>query len=557
MPRPRRHQTTLSEYIPDLTAPAADNLPPTGDPIPFDTDPGTIRIAFQNIHGATLGTGLSLPTEIEAMSDWNIDIMGMSETNRPWSTQQRAEYDYMMNTRFQSSRTNYTAAPLPSHDLTFLPGGNLLTINGHSTGRVSSSGRRDEGILIIVAYRVCQEAHDNPGAFTAYQQQYTALRTAGYARPNPRRQIFEDMLALITSKRALGFRPIVMMDANGDYNGSDSDFASFVLRAGLADPFFEKFSTSPPTYIYGSTRLDYVLVDPALTHAIVRVGYLGTHEGAYSDHVMAVVDFDERRLFAGVLNRPPPRHSREILIEQADKIKAFLDTLHPHLTEHNIQDRTFSLADSFVDDGPTDANIDTYHTLYKEFLELTQGAANKVGKRKFGYMRSGALTEAGRRFNVYRMLLGCKIRRAPATPALSRLCTSLNLDANETLLTHSARDLRREVRARRQELWECQKKGEDLRQSWLATIAQDRTRALGDPDWERKLQQMKRKARDNAVNRKLAALTKGRQGALDRIQIPTHDWFYSPTKQELYHYDKGVFEAYPLPGMAHFIVTTL
>ncbi|KAL7430492.1 hypothetical protein ACHAXH_001865 [Discostella pseudostelligera] len=56
---------------------------------------------------------------------------------------------------------------------------------------------------------------------------------------------------------------------------------------------------------------------------------------------------------------------------------------------------------------------------------------------------------------------------------------------------------------------------------------------------------MRRTVKTNAINRKLTAIVKGPRGVLDRIQIPTHDWFFSPKLNELYHYDSGVFEAYP------------
>lgn len=51
--------------------------------------------------------------------------------------------------------------------------------------------------------------------------------------------------------------------------------------------------------------------------------------------------------------------------------------------------------------------------------------------------------------------------------------------------------------------------------------------------------------KQSAMNRKLTAITKGRRGALNMIQVPTHDWFYSETSRELYRYHSGVFEAYP------------
>ena len=41
------------------------------------------------------------------------------------------------------------------------------------------------------------------------------------------------------------------------------------------------------------------------------------------DHVYAYIDFDEKWLFRGVINLPVYIHSREFMIEQTDKTKAF------------------------------------------------------------------------------------------------------------------------------------------------------------------------------------------------------------------------------------------
>jgi hypothetical protein len=224
------------------------NLNPVGDNFSQDREDGVIRLAFQNIHGASLHTGLQVAPEIDTLQEWNIDIMGMSETNCPWTPKQKSVYDYMMTACFFSSRTTYTSAPSPDHTFSYLPGGNLLTINGQSTGRIQESGsdplgrfcwyslrgRRDEGVLIITAYRVCHEAHHNPGAFTAYQQQCTGLRKSGVVNPNPRRHIFTDLLTLIRSKRETGLRPILMMDANGDYqSGTDPHFATSITSLSI------------------------------------------------------------------------------------------------------------------------------------------------------------------------------------------------------------------------------------------------------------------------------------------------------------------------------------
>lgn len=91
------------------------NIDPSGDTMQPAKDDGIIRIAFQNAHGIKLTHGLQLSDEIDVIDSWNIDIMGLAETNRPWTTQQRTDYNFKMNLRFRTTRTNFAAAPNHSH----------------------------------------------------------------------------------------------------------------------------------------------------------------------------------------------------------------------------------------------------------------------------------------------------------------------------------------------------------------------------------------------------------------------------------------------------------
>jgi hypothetical protein len=56
---------------------------------------------------------------------------------------------------------------------------------------------------------------------------------------------------------------------------------------------------------------------------------------------------------------------------------------------------------------------------------------------------------------------------------------------------------------------------------------------------------MKRKVKESQVNNKLRAVLKGTHSQLDRIQIPTGDWYHSEKECEIFHYNHGVWEAYP------------
>lgn len=125
-----------------------------------------------------------------------------------------------------------------------------------------------------------------------------------------------------------GYKPILCGVANEDWvkrsHAKEGDqLSKFMRDAQLADPFYNKFAEAPQTYIRSTNRLDYILVDPALTHAIKRIGYLESAEANFSDHVMSYVDFDENLLFKGLINRPTELHSRQFMVEQTDKKLVF------------------------------------------------------------------------------------------------------------------------------------------------------------------------------------------------------------------------------------------
>jgi hypothetical protein len=120
-------------------------------------------------------------------------------------------------------------------------------------------------------------------------------------------------------------------------------------------------------------------MDKALCPVITHIGYLGTHDGALSDHVVGYVDFDEHKLFAGIINRPLPMHSREILIEQDDKVQEFLHALHPVLDAHTIKSRTFQLADDFATTGATGATRGAYQSIYGQVFGDCERSVQQSG----------------------------------------------------------------------------------------------------------------------------------------------------------------------------------
>ena len=192
----------------------------------------------------------------------------------------------------------------------------------------------------------------------------------------------------------------------------------------------------------------------------------------------------------------------------------------------------------------TQDNVRVYQQIYNNFLELAGAQAAATAKRKFGYERLQELTTKGQQLLIHKNILDCKNQHAPLTTSILKCSEKMKVNPM-WILALPTKDIQKEVTRPRKELWTTQKSSAEARMEWLHQIAQDRSRAEGNPDWEAKMKQMLKDAQERSINRKLTAATKGVYGPLDTIQIPTHEWFLSPQQNELYQYEHGSFKAYP------------
>ena len=204
-------------------------------------------------------------------------------------------------------------------------------------------------------YRVYQTEADNPGLFTAFTQQYLAMQEEGITDPNPRQQILTDILKLIKEKRAEGFRLILMMNANGDYNHNtlpDKALHAFIQETGLVDPYHTCFPAQIYTYMYSKWWIDCILMGAELEQVVVRVSYLALYEG-------------QKALW-----------------------KIMKDT--------ELHGRIIELVCSIARRGATTKNIGMYQRIDKELTQMALAAAEKIGHREYAYTRNLILTMQGR-----------------------------------------------------------------------------------------------------------------------------------------------------------------
>jgi len=299
--------------------PSSGTIEATGDPL-IDKPDNCIRLAFKNVNSIGIQEGLDVMPETATIGALQLDVAGLTETNVPWSQANKDKMRSQLTRHLGESRVVCASNTAQENATGYQPGGAILTVVGKQTVRMIKTGtdpwgrfawselrgERDEGILVISAYRVSQTKGTTSCPNTAYSQQINQMIIEGDMDLDPRTRILHDLGNLITQKRAEGFRPILMMDANDDWlQTSSKAFKAFIEDMRLVDPYYEKIKTSGltgTTYARGSRRIDFIFVDSTILPAIKRIGTLGLHEGIISDHIMLYMDCDERLLFGGIIN---------------------------------------------------------------------------------------------------------------------------------------------------------------------------------------------------------------------------------------------------------------
>jgi hypothetical protein len=318
---PRRYdQSTLYESF-GLEAPSRTEssdttiIVPSGDEL-IDKEDGILRCALQNPNGIRLRDNADVLPEVAAIERLQIDIAAFPESKLAELGRTKDVLQRQLRVRIGSAHVRNAAAPRRNtRNSDYQPGGVLMAITGQATGRILKSGNdpwgrfawyllrgnRDEGILLIGAYRVCQVKVTKAGPDTAFMQQVEemldeelkdcrkkeeenkSLDESVRRLMDPRDRLLQDRKQLINEYRPKGFRPILLIDANEDWTNKRTGQALrvFLRETQLQDPLYDRFKNAgltASTYARGSRRIDYMFFDPALLPAIKRIGTLGLHE---------------------------------------------------------------------------------------------------------------------------------------------------------------------------------------------------------------------------------------------------------------------------------------
>ena len=288
-------QTTLDNY---MKKPKEDlDIPSYGASTEHKLE-NTFRVGFQNVNGIRRESDRTGAEELYSMDKLGLDLAGLIETNINWTIDQKLTLSAMIRLRFRHGRA--VTSSMRSTKEGYQPGGTAMIVRGPTCGRVyrrgadsmgrftwiALRGKGTGGILVVTAYRVCQNAETTAGPDTAYMREWTELRRRGYEYPDPRNQILTDISELIDELSQRGYHPLILMDANAVI--TEKNLSDFCLRHRLIDLVNDSNDGEPPsTYNRGTRRIDFPLGDDFVRKAVVKSGCLASHEGiSFSDNTM-------------------------------------------------------------------------------------------------------------------------------------------------------------------------------------------------------------------------------------------------------------------------------
>eukprot|EP01082_Thalassiosira_pseudonana_P014896 g13554.t1 g13554 contig8:946492-947667(+) len=82
------------------------------------------------------------------------------------------------------------------------------------------------------------------------------------------------------------------------------------------------------------------------------------------------------------------------------------------------------------------------------------------------------------------------------------------------------------------------------RLQWLESLAQEAAVDRPGEDWKLILRRLVTATKSKALHRKLTAILTPERTNLDHVDVPLEQWYYSPSQDEVYEFDNGIFRAH-------------
>ena len=169
----------------------------------------------------------------------------------------------------------------------------------------------------------------------------------GVKNPNPKKRFLEDLALMIVSwRKNTDDGDIILMADMNEFIGGEKALHTFCQRTNLIDyiSLLNSDLQSDPTYLWGTKRIDCILIYPTLAEVAVKAGHYNYNQHFISDHKGLYIQFKAGDLFdTATMDRSHAAY-RRLRIGRRDIVVRYISYLTALYREHRIWVRAEHLA---------------------------------------------------------------------------------------------------------------------------------------------------------------------------------------------------------------------
>ena len=285
--------------------------------------------------------------------------------------------------------------------------------------RITMEGKGDCKLSIYSVYRVNENSLESAGGETVWMQEYKQLLQRGERNPNPRQQVLLDLESEVQQLREDNNHHILIcMDANeSTRKKGKSKIQEFIDRLGMTDchQHIHPELTETPTYVEGSSQIDYCIATPGIIPCIKQCGITALNyvvQGA--DHRSLWIDIDSRMLLGGEYKAPVGAPTRGLRLKNIKALKQYKLNIVEYCKQHRMREKiqvilkvlltTEDIDDSILKEATKQQwvkELDKWDKLMADLMLASEKKCSKQALTKT-YLWSKPLMLAGQRITYWK-----------------------------------------------------------------------------------------------------------------------------------------------------------
>jgi hypothetical protein len=199
------------------------------------------------------------------------------------------------------------------------------------------NGQDGRAVTIYSVYNVVKTTIKVASPATVFAQQWQLLRLSGVLILNPRKQTIDDLNDDIQRRRNNQGTVIIVGDLNEQISDDPNLIASTCAQFNLFDAleYHHGDTAMVPTYICGSKRLDYGILQQELQPFLLASGLNMFNECVYSDHRASFLDINLRAYLGDCVPKLAPVQQRSVS-SKSQSVDRFVSKVYSHQSENKV-----------------------------------------------------------------------------------------------------------------------------------------------------------------------------------------------------------------------------